>query len=195
MFIGSTYTYAYFTLGIKLSWQSCFSFPQATTSKRQIGGHKKNTIKLELTEQQKSDIKEAFDLFDPDGTGKISTKDLKVVLRALGYEPTKKEIQTLVADVAPECPSELSYEEFMKVMSIKMADEDSQSDILRAFRLFDDDKTGKISFKNLKRVAIELGEDLSDEELLDMINHVDEDGDGQISLEEFVKLFKNMSCS
>lgn len=152
-------------------------------------------MKLELTEQQKSDIKEAFDLFDPDGTGKISTKDLKVVLRALGYEPTKKEIQTLVEDVAPECPSELSYEEFLKVMSIKMTDEDSQSEILRAFRLFDDDKTGKISFKNLKRVANELGEDLSDEELLDMINQVDEDGDGQISLEEFVKLFKNMSCS
>lgn len=75
-----------------------------------------------------------------------------------------------------------------------MIDEDGRNEILRAFRLFDDDKTGKISFKNLKRVAIELGEDLSDEELLDMINQVDEDGDGQISLEEFIKLFKNMSC-
>ncbi|KAL0125420.1 hypothetical protein PUN28_004504 [Cardiocondyla obscurior] len=165
----------------------------ASTSKKQIGGHKKNT-KKELTEQQKSDIKEAFDLFDPDGTGKIPIKDLKVVLRALGFELTKKEIQTLVEEVGLECPSELAYEEFVKIMSIKIKDQDNRSEIIMAFRLFDDDKTGKISFKNLKRVAIELGEDLSDEELLDMINQVDEDGDGQISLEEFTKLFKTMSC-
>lgn len=62
--------------------------------------------------------------------------------------------------------------------------------MLKAFRLFDDDNTGKISLKNLKRVARELGETMTDDELQEMIDEADRDGDGEISEEEFVRIMK-----
>ena len=54
---------------------------------------------------------------------------------------------------------------FLCLWSSPKAEKDSKEEILKAFRLFDDDETGKISFRNLKRVAKELGENLTDEEL------------------------------
>lgn len=56
----------------------------------------------------------------------------------------------------------------------------------RASQLFDDDHSGRISLKNMKRVARELGENLSEDELQAMIDEFDRDQDGEISGDEFM---------
>lgn len=79
------------------------------------------------------------------------------------------------------------------MMTAKMSEKDSREEILKAFRLFDDDETGKISFRNLKRVAKELGENMTDEELQEMIDEADRDGDGEINEDEFLRIMKKTS--
>uniref|UniRef100_A0A7N5JJZ8 Centrin-2-like n=2 Tax=Amniota TaxID=32524 RepID=A0A7N5JJZ8_AILME len=141
--------------------------------KTSLGGatqRKKTAPKTELTEEQKQEIREAFDLFDTDGTGNIDVKELKVAMRALGFEPKKDEIKKMILEIDKEGTGKITFSDFLGVMTQKMAEKDSKEEILKAFKLFDDDETGKISFKNLKRVAKELGENLTDEELQEMID-------------------------
>ncbi|KAF6302756.1 centrin-1 [Rhinolophus sinicus] len=146
--------------------------------------------KPELTEDQKQEVREAFDLFDADGSGTIDVKELKVAMRALGFEPRKEEMKKMISEVDKEGTGKISFNDFLAVMTQKMAEKDTKEEILKAFRLFDDDETGKISFKNLKRVANELGENLTDEELQEMIDEADRDGDGEVNQEEFLRIMK-----
>ena len=159
----------------------------ATFKKTALGRPKKRT---ELTEEQRQEIKEAFDLFDTDGSGSIDAKELKVAMRALGFEPKKEEIKKMIADLDTEGNGVIDYNDFLDLMTVKMAERDPMEEMMKAFRLFDEDDTGKISFKNLKRVAKELGENMSDEEIQEMIDEADRDGDGEISDEEFFRIMK-----
>ena len=52
-----------------------------------------------VTLEEVLEIKKAFDLFDTNGSGIIDMKDLKVALRALGFEPAKEEIKRLISDL------------------------------------------------------------------------------------------------
>ena len=95
-----------------------------------------------------------------------------------------------MAEVDRDGSGTVDFEEFLSMMTIKMGQRDSREEMIKAFRLFDDDETGSITFKNLKRVAKELGETLADEELQEMIDEADRDGDGEVSQEEFLRVMK-----
>uniref|UniRef100_A0A8D2LX56 Calglandulin n=1 Tax=Varanus komodoensis TaxID=61221 RepID=A0A8D2LX56_VARKO len=138
----------------------------ASRVRRSVGGQRRRTgPKLELSAAQKQQMREAFDLLDSDGTGTIGVKDLKVCIRALGFEPSKEEIKKIVFDVDKEGLGKIGFDAFYSVMTQKMSEVDPKEEILKAFKLFEDPESGRISFKNLKRIATEIGENLTDEEL------------------------------
>lgn len=64
------------------------------------------------------------------------------------------------------------------IVSRKFRDRDPTDEILKAFKLFDEEGTGKITLKNMKKISRELGENLSEEELQAMIDEFDRDHDG-----------------
>uniref|UniRef100_A0A8C2BFL1 Centrin 3 n=1 Tax=Cyprinus carpio TaxID=7962 RepID=A0A8C2BFL1_CYPCA len=145
----------------------------------------KRKKRRELTEEQKDEIKEAFELFDTDKDKEIDYHELKVAMRALGFEVKKVDVLKILKDYDREGTGKITLEDFKEVVTDMILERDPKEEILKAFKLFDDDETGKISLRNLRRVARELGEDMSDEDLRAMIDEFDTDGDGESKLLAF----------
>jgi len=79
----------------------------------------------------------------------------------LGFELKKDEIKSIFDDLDKDLNSEVTLEEFVKMMSPRMGDRDSREEIEKVFKLFDEDNTGYITFRNLKKICNDLGENLS----------------------------------
>jgi Ca2+-binding EF-hand superfamily protein len=74
------------------------------------------------------------------------------------------------------------------MMTARISDKDSREDIAKVFRLFDEDRNGYVTVANLRRVAKELGETMTEEEILEMIERADSDNDGRVSFEDFYNI-------
>ncbi|XP_031808219.1 calmodulin-1 isoform X1 [Sarcophilus harrisii] len=186
----------------------CISLPCAVTS-RSVGGDALQSFRSlfavpaglqiakcdygpcwadQLTEEQIAEFKEAFSLFDKDGDGTITTKELGTVMRSLGQNPTEAELQDMINEVDADGNGTIDFPEFLTMMARKMKDTDSEEEIREAFRVFDKDGNGYISAAELRHVMTNLGEKLTDEEVDEMIREADIDGDGQVNYEEFVQM-------
>lgn len=162
--------------------------PTQASGKGKAGFNPKLYEKPGLTEDEILEIKEAFDLFDTDGGGSIDPKELKAAMVSLGFEAKNQTIYQMISDLDADGSGAIDFKEFLDMMTARMSDRDSREDIEKVFKLFDDEKTGRISIKNLRRVARELGETMDDSELQEMIERADSDGDGLVTLDDFYNI-------
>lgn len=87
----------------------------------------------------------------------------------------------MIADLLDEDRDQLDFNEFLDLMTARVSSKDTKEDLKKVFHLFDDEKTGFISIKNLKRVIKDLGENIDEHELQEMIEKADQDHDGLVS--------------
>ena len=84
----------------------------------------------------------------------------------------------------------IDLEWFTRIMANKMADYDTTTNLIRAFKTLDVDGSGSIDVDEFKFVCRDLGEGWSDKDLDNMIKEVDENNDGVISEKEFISMMK-----
>ena len=143
----------------------------------------------QLTEEQIAEFKEAFSLFDKDGDGTITTKELGTVMRSLGQNPTEAELQDMINEVDVDGNGTIDFPEFLSLMARKMKDQDTEEELIEAFKAFDHG-SGRISSSEIRQVMASLGQKMTEEEVEELIRGADVDGDGHINYEEFVRLMR-----
>jgi calmodulin len=146
------------------------------------------------TKEDMQGYREAFQLYDKDKDGKISARELKRVFHALGIRLSEIEIRRICTR------GYISFDEFVSAISCQkeMGRDDkpvlkktnsSQKVLHDTFAVFDTNKDGLITIREIQEVMRKLGiELLSEEDLKVLFEDVDKNRDGKITYEEFVKL-------
>ncbi|KAM9584806.1 neo-calmodulin-like [Trichechus inunguis] len=150
-------------------------------------------------------IKEAFSLFDEDGDGTITTKELGTVMRSLGQNSTEAELQDMINEVDTDDSNDtVDFLEFLTVMPRKMKDTMKKLEkhfvclirIKKNKPIFElipthsdpilrhQDTSGYVGAAELYHMMTNLGEKLTDEKVDEMIREADIDGDGQVNYED-----------
>jgi centrin-1 len=136
------------------------------------------------------ELREAFGLFDSDNKGALDARELKAAIRAMGFDVKKEQVRKMMMDIGRDPSQLISQDDFFEIMKDKMQEKGSREEVMKIFQLFDEDRSGKITLKTLKKIAIDIGDTSSDEELRAMIAEADRDKDGALNFEEFYRVMR-----
>ncbi|KAF9623441.1 hypothetical protein IFM89_003025 [Coptis chinensis] len=150
-----------------------------------------NSTKQAALLQNMEEVKRVFNCFDTNGDGKISSKELGDILRALGSYTTEEELKQMMAEIDTDGDGFIDIDEFAEFHKSEESSERGASEMKDAFDMYDKDQNGLVSASELHMVLNSLGEKCSIDDCGRMIKSVDSDGDGYVNFEEFKKMMKN----
>ena len=107
----------------------------------------------------------------------IEEKELEIALITLGFANTSKEdIKRLVAEFDTSGRLTINFSNFVRVIEALLLTRDAKSELEDAFKLFDIDGTGLITLQNLKDVVTSMGEQLTEQEIIEILAAADKNG-------------------
>ncbi|XP_069687969.1 uncharacterized protein [Periplaneta americana] len=148
----------------------------------------RNRRKLQVTEEEKRFIHNAFNLFDSDSDGYLDYYELKSALRGLGCPVKKAEVLRILQTYDKPDGKRIEFDDFYCVAVDKLMKRDPLTDFKYAFKLFVHGKSDEITYHDLRKVAHMIGADITEEEIKGMIDEFDTDGDGKINEAEFLAI-------
>ncbi len=144
--------------------------------------------KQNTSTEENEELRQAFDLFDVKENGKIDPSEIKETMKQLGFDAKNPTIYKIIEDLDTDDSKKnggISFSEFSESMNKRLGDKQSKEGVRRIFDLFVDDVNAEyIPLESLKKIAKELGDKSSDDELKDMIESASKNN-GKLSFDDF----------
>ncbi|XP_043662203.1 calmodulin [Drosophila teissieri] len=144
-----------------------------------------------LTEAQIEEIREAFSLYDTGKSGWVSVRQLGGVMRALGESLTEAEIYDLANESDVDFGGQVQFKDFLYVMAKRLEEQNSVVCLKQAFKIFDRNEVNSFTINEIRMVMTNLGEKMSEDDLRELFQDIDQDKDGKISFNEFVAAMRS----
>ncbi|XP_076249926.1 troponin C-like [Rhynchophorus ferrugineus] len=136
-------------------------------------------------------LKRAFSMFDSTKNGTIDREKVRTILTTLGHSYDEKELEQMLADEDPEETGTVNLDAFCRVASHFLENEDEealQKELKEAFRLYDKEGNGYIPTSSLREILAALDDQLTNDQLNEMIAEIDTDASGTVDFDEFMEM-------
>jgi Ca2+-binding EF-hand superfamily protein len=137
-----------------------------------------------LTTEQIYELREAFDLLDRDGDGKVDVNDLAAAFRSLGHAASPADLQAMITEVDADGKNAIDFPEFLALMTRQARPSEIEDELRASFKHFAHDGEF-ITPGELRSLLISLGLDSSASVVRSLVSQGDRDRDGRISWDEF----------
>ncbi|KAK1353992.1 calmodulin-like protein 3 [Heracleum sosnowskyi] len=146
----------------------------------------------EVKQMDPDELRRVFHMFDRNGDGKITKKELSDSLQNLGMFLSDKELIQMIDKIDANGDGFVDMEEFGALYQTIMDEKDEEEDMKEAFNVFDQNRDGYITVDELRSVLASLGlkQGRTEEDCKSMIQKVDVDGDGKVNYLEFKQMMK-----
>lgn len=150
-----------------------------------------NAVQSHQQRMDADELRRIFQIFDQNGDGRITTKELSDSLENMGIFIPDPELNQMIAKIDVNGDGCIDMDEFGSLYQTIMNERDEEQDMREAFNVFDINGDGYICVEELKSVLASLG--LKQGTVADckqMINKVDIDGDGKVNFAEFKQMMR-----
>ena len=140
-----------------------------------------------ISKNKTKEYKKIFEMFDSNKDGFVNSEELSNIFKVLDINVSNEEIKEIIEENELEGNEQINFENFISIVNKRERDFDNEESIIKAFKVFDKEGNGLININELKSIMLNVGNNLSEAEINELLMEADSDMDGFINYEEFIR--------
>ncbi|XP_049873818.1 troponin C-like [Pectinophora gossypiella] len=144
----------------------------------------------QIDDEQIAMLRRAFSMFDSSKQGRIEKEKVRTILNTMVHSYDDRELDEMLDSEETDDSGKLNFDSFVRVATHFLDEDDEalQKELKEAFRLYDKEGNGYIPTSSLREILAALDDQLTPDQLNEMIAEIDTDDSGTVDFDEFMEM-------